>query len=697
MIGLNLKEPQTDLSFELLPIKNVSVNSDSDSENLTDKFIRIYNMISQEISYAQQMKEFLESGHSIWRLLDALQPEEVEQVAPIITSMYFSLPEKVCSISKIRTDEFYFEAPFTKFTRESLKAEAHAMTEEKFKRFSIALEYLNDFGIPVFKCSFEEFLQCITCSSLQHITKVNVFFSQLIPVVPSHCMPDLLSKNQQVKFLEIAQHAVDTGLWSFKELSIFLYSLPDNSVPTALAKKLVLKWANRSCTLNDSFSIQLYHSSALLVALSHTSSDSFHANGLESNFLAGIECRMEHVDPQIRLIGLTVGEFINHFTLSTDDDVKKLEFELDSKNEIVMYLRDCYYYSGNFGYGPRRQGIVGNDMRDEEHTIIEKSLPAESEPKNAKTKLPIFLSESLKVLRQNENPELVEKVMTRLGSTYDNSSRIDKQLNAVSVFTCLSTMSEKFEIQDLDSKRFEIMERVTLEHLSIISPLIVEELFNSGRLVLNQKLEYLRVISGVTQRAFSLKTKGAHQTSAISNFLDYFESSYQSLEPVSKAKRTDPELLRNLYLPLLKKGIRNFEIFNRTHAMFFDKFMWLMAIVLNVCVHQVEFSELVSRYLDLALIASKTELMMQAPVKKATLLGLSVVLQNWPSSMPLIDNYERLNRVYEFATAIDFESDTDMAQLLSSVVLALQNLCNPENLIKESNERFSLDFSSIKI
>ena len=166
------------------------------------------------------------------------------------------------------------------------------------------------------------------------------------------------------------------------------------------------------------------------------------------------------------------------------------------------------------------------------------------------------------------------------------------------------------------------------------------------------------------------------------------------------------EFLENLCLPLFIQSIRNFEHFKRNHVMFLEKFLWLQAIILNFSQNYLPFDNLVERYLDfvhLTLNASKdsSKVIEQIPIQKALLLGTSVVLSSWPAKLSVIQFYQRLQEIYSFldevANGPGFQEDEQLQTLGTSVALALQDLTDPQKLLKESAEQMTLDLKSVKI
>ncbi len=708
-------EPKTDLlEFELVPVSRLNIEN-SEQLKITDLniFVNLYQTLLRDCGAQMQLKELLITSDGIWGLLDGLEYAEVNEVASILVTMYFSLPQKISSAAKSETDEFFYERSFSEFTTKTFQAAlSRPMTECRFVKFSYAIEHLENFGIFYLKSctNFPGFIRtenfgkdkltAFVVNTLAAIIEVNPVSLDIFSSL-SKFMASVTSIDRKYIFDLI----ISNGMWSFVDLNILLHSLELSSI-TTVAKCLLEKWANKAWTGSSSFSEQLYFSTVLSSVLSFVSPDACAESNLECLLFEGIGLRLDHSDYQIRLLGMTVAESVNSLHVCTGEEARKLDFELDARNEIVKYIRNAHQMAGEvylqvLEVGPKVEYSLEIGIKNTDCSSIEQShsLFKENEPKNSKTKAPIFLNDCIKVLRVNEDPEMVENVMTRLSSVYNSSSYLDRQMNALSVFTTLSALSDKFDLLGFDEERQELMETVLVDHVALIAPNLIADLFSMNKLVLNQKMEYLQVICGATRRVFASKIKLSPSIQA-SEFLKHFESSLAVLEstpllPSTKSSNKEAELVQHLFIPLVKSSLRSFDTFSKSHAIFLDKTLWLLAILLSASRNQLQFGEFVDRFLNLALKVSKTDLIQQGPVKTATLLGLSVALDNWPHSMRVIDNYDRLQRIYEFISTLD--ADAEQSQLLATVVLALETICNPENILKESGEQMNLDFKAIKI
>lgn len=702
--------------FDLVPIvSKTSTTENVCNQNTTHLFISLYQTLNNGENTCSQMKELLLEHGGIWGILEELSVVELDEVAPLLVNMYFSIPKKVCSAASAEVDGFFFEHEFNEFTAKSFRsALSTPMDKVRFLKFSFAIDRLDGFGMSYLKSAalFPEF---ISKDALEKFTasKLTAFFvSVLGAIIDSQPLSqslflelDKLLRMVPNPSTEIVMYIIDKGFWSFLDLNVLFHAMDFETVGL-LAGKVLEKWANKPFSSASSFAEQFYFANIMASILSFISPEMYRSSeAWESMFFDGVSNRLDHADPQIRLIGMTVAEFINSFHLDFDDESsRKLDFDLDSQNEIVQYIRTSHKYADDIMMKVLEIGPLPQTVSNASEAFAAKSpstvpVISENEPKNSKFKTPIFLSDCLKVLRTNDDPDVINTVLTRLGSTYTSSSHLDKEMNSVSLFKTLSAMSDKFDIADFDAKRLDMMETLSVKHISLLAPHIVADLFGMNQLVLNQKMEYLQVICGATRQVFSSKLKSNPIVQA-SGFLKHFEKSFQNLElsrPKSSSCRSkEAEFLQHLFIPLLKRSIRSFDTFTKSHVMFLDKFLWLTAILLSVSRNQLLYPELVDKYIDLVLIASKCEHLLQAPVKSATILGLAISLENWPVSMKVLDNYDRLRRIYDFINTLEI-TDAEQGQLLASVALSLENICNPNSILKETSEQMSLDFKAIRI
>ena len=116
--------------------------------------------------------------------------------------------------------------------------------------------------------------------------------------------------------------------------------------------------------------------------------------------------------------------------------------------------------------------------------------------------------------------------------------------------------------------------------------------------------------------------------------------------------------------------------------MFLEKFLWLQGILLNYSQNSLLYERIVGKYFDLVhltltLTVSAHKLIEQAPIQKALLIGVSVVLNSWPAGLPVIQLYPRLQEIYSFLeeTVVNgpgFQEDQQLQSLGTSVAMAHQ-------------------------
>ena len=396
---------------------------------------------------------------------------------------------------------------------------------------------------------------------------------------------------------------------------------------------------------------------------------------------------------------------------------------MDGKNEIVAHFIECKYYTGSFMFQESvaivykkfdcefiPELIINNDTIVESDSEVEDDLKPISSllredsvpPKNSKTPLPRFLPDCLRVLRSNEDAELVEKVLQRLPTTFASASRLSRQMNAASAFNTLLTISDQFEPKDFDQFRHNSLQCVFLDQIKIVSPEIIENLFKSNKLVLGQKMELLTLISSTAQTIFSSKGKEDSQKS--------LEAAFMESEKASKLNHKSlviNDFLDNFCFPFMANAVRSFHLFERSHVMFLEKFLWLQGIILNYSQNSLSYDRIVEKYFDLIRLAlsckvDQHKLVEQVPIQKALLIGISVVLTAWPAALPVIQFYPRLQEIYAFLDEIvvsgpGFQEDKQLQALGTSVALALQDLTDSKKLLQESADQLAFDMKSVKI
>ena len=540
----------------------------------------------------------------------------------------------------------------------------------------------------------------------------------------------------------------------------------------------VLKiWSNDSWISRTPFASQLHYSSCLIIILSIVSPEMFQCRPLiEQNLMNGIQSRLDHSDTQIRLIATCIAETLNQFHPNSDLD-KRLDFSLDSSNEIVCHLRICYSYIGSFLFDEfefmnpitvkRNASVTCDDVNffktesieltndDDYDDDVDDLKPIScllkeelDPPKNAKVPLPRFLADFLKVLRSNDDPEIVENVLNRLSNIFKTSSKLSRQLHATSAFNTVLNLLDKFEISNFDPTRLSIMKELLIDQIKEISPEIINGLFQSNKLVLNQKMELMIVICGAAHEIFRPKHLNSSSEDDLFKspnlLLNYFERSFfisensgnLKLSSNSKSKNSlIDEFMEHLCVPFLIHAIRSFEHFKRNHLMFLEKFLWLQGIILNFSRNYLSYDRVVERYLDFVHLVldinnsnncgndnysnnnyindqnvkyniktdtNNNSFLHQIPVQKALLIGLSVVLTSWPATFPVLQFYPRLQEIYTFLNEIvavgpGFQEDQQLQALGTSVALALQDLTDHQKMLKESAEQMEFDLKSIKL
>lgn len=726
--------------------------SNTISNNIVNTFMTIFS----DKEGLKSLKSFLITT-SLWDLLLFPSDEEFQLIHPTIIYYYFSIPDRLSAAFKFETDEFFFPRNFIAFTEDSL---THAFsTSSTLNRFIVALERLDGFAlhklvkIPSFWDSLDfELISRLSSTSKQlflhslhkNILSLNFSFKKICKIIHKISLNFRLKVEDLVElFLE---QFICKGSLDYKELALLISSYKDFKDSNYLFVNIligVLKiWSNDSWIFRTPFNSQLHYTSCLMTISSLISPDLFSSN-LKEFLMNGVQTRLDHSDSQVRFLGCCAAEILNQ--MHPESEIK-LDFDLDSKNEIYSHIKECRRFTRDIINSPgcpqeftfQKSAEIGDeseffnsppldsDLLDSDHDDLKpiSSLLKEGEPRNSKSPIPRFLSDCLKLLRSNDEAESVEKVLLKLEETFKTSSQLSRQIHAVSAFNTLLTLQDHFEIQNFDSLRHKTMETLLIDQIKIIGPDLIDSIFKSNKLVLGQKMELLSVICSSTQQIFRSNLTGKSEVKNSSK-LNQFEKTFLLSETTDAEnenknskyqKLVVDNFLDNLYLPLLSQSIRHFQQFKRNHVMFLDKFLWLQAIVLNFCQNHLQFDNLVERFLDFlhltlhsshscTITGSSTNLIEQIPIQKALLIGTSVVLTAWPVKLPVVQYYQRLQEIYTFlddvANGPGFNDDVQLQSLGTSVALALQDLTNPQKLIQESAEQVKLqssfDIKSIKI
>ena len=685
------------------PNKTNQIEINVCNDHMVDAFINLCKQISMEGS--KSLKFFLLTT-SLWDLLLFPSSLEFPVINPIILHYYFSIPDRVSATCKLETDEFFLLRNFVTWTEESLTLNGSISISDKLERFIYALERLDGFGLAKLT-KFDGFWDALKASLLNRLSTVsqNGFLASLFKNLLSKNfsyfrlskITTKLSKNMNLHAEQLSQLFADKfiveGILDYRDFASLLVSCTSNDFLVNLLEKVLKIWSNDSWIIRTPFNSQLHYSSCLMSILSLVSPDLFTSEH-EMALMNGVQSRLDHSDAQVRLMATCVAEMLNQFHPEAEN---KLNFGLDPQNEIVAHLIECKNFTGSFlfkdstatthkelNYDPIIEATGNSDIiafeSDEDDLSPISSLLAEESgpPKNAKSPLPRFLPDCLRILRSNEDVELVEKVLHKLPETFAASSTLSRQMNAASAFNTLLTISDQFDLKDFDLLRYNSLQVVFLDQIKIVAPEIIENLFKSNKLVLGQKMELLNLISSSAQTVFSLK-----KSFTTSLFLEH------------------------LCFPLIANSVRNFNLFQRSHVMFLEKFLWLQGILLNYSQNSLLYERIVGKYFDLVhltltLTVSAHKLIEQAPIQKALLIGVSVVLNSWPAGLPVIQLYPRLQEIYSFLeeTVVNgpgFQEDQQLQSLGTSVAMALQNLTDPSKLLQESADQLAFDMKSIKV
>ena len=745
---IKFKDPDAEESsaFDMIPIsssKSIQKSSPKFKDNLVDTFISLVKNITPE--GANELKLFLLST-SLWDLLSSTSSEEFPLVNPTIVHYYFSIPDRVAAVCHLETDEFFFPFNFKHFTEESftgscLNRSIYAL--EKFEGFlmnklvkldsfwdSLNRQILNGLS----KSSEQEFLASLFKNILQRnfsASKLKNILKRLIKNL------SLSTRTVQGVFFDQFIKKGSLDYCDFSRLFSPFSSLLDDS--NTFIMKLVFEilkiWSNDSWIFRTSFNVQLHYSSCLLIVLSLVSPEMFSLE-CEQSFMNGIQTRLDHSDSQIRLMASCVAEILNQMHPESEN---KLDFELDVFDEIVVHLRKCFEFTKidlfeDSKYTPQKEKYHQvpspscdlPDLKEPEEEEDEDDLKPISSllkedktcPNNSKSGLPKFLPDCLKVLRSNDDFESVKIVLENLANIFKSSSRLTRQLNSPSAFNTILTLQDSFEIEEFDSLRHFSMETFLLDQIKVVAPELVNGMFKSNKLVLSQKMELLKIICSSSQQLFKMtKESAAHATNDLSS-LDYFENSFLVSEnfvakPANKNNQNNNDFLEHLCLPLLVQSVKHFDHFKRNHVMLLEKFLWLQAIILNFSQNYLLYDRLAERFLDFVhltitstdnkttISGASTKIIEQIPIQKAILIGTCVVLSSWPASLSVLDYYPRLQGIYAFldeiTNGLGFQEDSQLQALGTSVALALQDLTDPQKLLKESADQMSFDMKSIKI
>ena len=300
-----------------------------------------------------------------------------------------------------------------------------------------------------------------------------------------------------------------------------------------------------------------------------------------------------------------------------------------------------------------------------------------SDARNAKVKKAKFLEDCLKMLRSNEDPKLVEDSISRLHALYLDSSRLSRQLHAVESFKTVLSLSDKFEFANFDACRIQFLSTLVVDQIALVGPALIESIFRSNSLVLNQRMECLQTVSVAFNTIFRIG--------------DGLPTESCSFIPPCR-----DDFLLHLAIPLVKASLNFYSTLDNSHAMFADKFLTLNLIMLNAVQNQPSYGEFVKNFIHLLCKVSTCKHVKIASIQKSLLMCLSILLECWPSTLSLIDNYHFFERVFVFASSLQDEKDNPNMLPINLVLCNLQRLCNTESLILESNHRTGLDFTVMK-
>lgn len=731
------------------PINDILRPSDNSEEHKTyefDEFMSIFKSLTVES--CSDLKRFLE-GSSLWDIIDSIPRSNFDLIGSALISSYFSISDRVASICKLETDEFFFARNFSSFTESTLSKKLN-QNEINFKRYLPALEHLNNYGCNILAnhSVFWDSLNQDMLSSLSQSSRVKFLF---------HLYSALLNKNIDLKslmkiFYKIEKNlgclssdlevivfdfTVVKGQLDYRSLATLLSLISSNhqnvnNLISNLSIKILRTWSNDSWLFRNSFSVQLHYSSCLVIVLSLLSPAQF-SKEMEELLMNGVQSRLDHSDYQVRLLGTLIAEKLNNFQLETE---AKLDFGLDSENEIVNHLAEMSDLIASilFPYPQVRRNMkefvetekiaenivdldFSHDYSDDDLEPISSLLKENLDPpKNSKKQLPKFLPECIKLLRENEDAEIVSSILKTLPEIYKSSSGLARQLHSVPAFNALLNMSDHYETKDFDQLRMISMRNILIDQVESVSPALITEMFHSNKLVLSQKLELMQVICSSAQQIFRGSTAN-HDRFVSNSALDYYEKSFLISE--SKASKFDKHKMRsinsfidNLFYPLLARSIRHFQQLQHNHAMYLETFLWLQAILLNYSQNYSNYDRLVDKYFDLVhlclnspslstISGASVKLIDQIPIQKALLLGLSVVLTSWPASMSVLQYYPKMKEIYGFLEEVSagpgFSGDGRLQALGSSVALALKDLTDHQRILQENSDRLSFDMKELKV
>lgn len=739
-----------DNGFDLIEISSsktdrTCIRNINENDNLIDKFINLVKNITIESS--KELKSFL-IVTSLWDLLTISSNEQVPIVNPSIVNYYFAIPDRMAAACKLETDEFFFPTVFLKFTEESFKN----ANLKNLNRFIYALDRFDEFFMyklvkidefwnvldskefsQVFSTMPRSFSQSFTAFLFKNLLRLQIPFETLKRIL-NRIIKNLQLDEQSLKNIFMEQFIVN-GLIEHRDFSRLLNASDskNNLVPLILVEILKI-WSNDSWIFRTPFTFQLHYCSCLMILLGLIPVEMF-TRDMEDSLMNGIQGRLDHSDSQIRLMACCVAESLNRIHPNSENP---LDFGLDAKNEIVSHLRQCHGSESKPMDKPLvdctleeafANPIPNNTIDDPDDLKPISSLLKENlVPKNSKSPIPRFLPDCLKVLRSNEDCEVIKVVLNQFSDIFFASSRLSRQLNAASTFNTLLTLQDHFEIKDFDILRKCSMQNVLIDQIKVVGPEIITGMFQSNKLVLGQKMELLSLICSSTQEVFSnnrivrvssVSANSPYSANSIASALDHFEQTFalsEDYKPTnSKQQSLINDFLETLCFPLLVQSIKNFHLFKRNHVMFLEKFLWLQAIILNFSQNFLSYDRLAGKFLDFihltinlnadcetkTISGASTRLIEQVPIQKAILIGTSVVLSAWPASLSIIDHFPRLQEIYGFLDEIadgpGFKEDSQLQALGTSVALALQDLTDPQKMLKESAEQMTLDFNSIKI
>lgn len=747
-----------DNGFDIIPISTTK-STDSlpttiiESEKLSDPiegFIQLIRQLTKDT--AEDLKIFLKAT-SIWDLLSKPFQQEFALINSNLIHLYFSIPDRVSVVCKFEIDEFFVSKNFLSFTEESLIETLSNGNFDLLERFIFAFEFLEGFALQKL-LKIDGLLDCITSDLITELSSsaqkqfivylftnlldLNLQFSSFCKII-KRFVNNLNLKNDDIVSL-FTQNFIKKGSLDYRDISRLLLAVYNENILSNLSLEILKIWSNDSWIFRTPFSAQLHYSSCLMIVFGLMTSDTF-TSELEELLMNGVQTRLDHSDSQIRLMATCVAESLNKIHPESEN---KLDFGLEPSDEVVKHLQECSKLTqiitqstsfnetrveinlktdpligGNCSIDSVSEPLDSDDLKPISSLMKEESFT----PKNSKTPLPRFLPDCLKLLRSNEDSDLVEKVLKALPETFSASSRLSRQMHAVSAFNTICTLNDHFEIKDFDHIRHVSMQHFLVDQIKIVGPELIECLFKSNKLVLGQKMELLQVVCASAQQVFNSELK-KQKMNLIESFsaLDYYEQSFlisenhqsssaNSLKSSNCKPAVIKDFLDHLALPLLIQSVRSFQHFKRNHYMFIEKFLWLQAIILNFSQNCLVFDQIVERYLDfvhlaltannIAISGASSKLVEQIPIQKAILIGVSVVLSSWPSSLPVIQYYTRLQEIYTFldevANGPGFSEDQQLQALGSSVAISLQELTDPQKLLNESADQMSLDLKSIKI